>query len=188
MQNISSIFFHTTNMNLSFEEIFMTYRNMVFNLCLHYVQRPEDAEEIAQDVFVVVHQKYATFQGHASLKTWIYRITINHCLDFLKAQKRQKRFALFLSWYRPNGTTPAIDLPDQQHPGIALEQKESLTTLLQCINDLPEQQKTAVILLKIEQKTTAETAEIMQLSPKAVESLLQRAKKKLLEKLPPREG
>lgn len=175
-------------MNLSFEEIFMTYRNMVFNLCLHYVQGIEDAEEIAQDVFVSIHQKYNTFQGHANLKTWIYRITINHCLDFLKAQKRQKRFALFLSWYRPNTTTPAIDLPDQQHPGIALEQKESLMTLLRCINDLPEQQKTAVILLKIEQKTAAETAEIMELSPKAVESLLQRAKKKLREKLPPSEG
>ena len=74
------------------------------------------------------------------------------------------------------------------HPGVELEQKEAMEKIFACINKLPEQQKTALILLKIEQLPGREVAEIMQLSEKAVESLFSRAKKNLKEMLEQREG
>jgi RNA polymerase sigma-70 factor (ECF subfamily) len=74
------------------------------------------------------------------------------------------------------------------HPGILLEQKEALESLFQHINALPDNQKTALILSKLEQKSQKEVAEIMKLSTKAVESLLQRAKTNLAKKINPSEG
>ena len=60
---------------------------MVFNLALQYVQNTEDAEEITQDVFVKIHFSKDNFKNQSAWRTWIYRITINQSLDFLKAKK-----------------------------------------------------------------------------------------------------
>jgi RNA polymerase sigma factor (sigma-70 family) len=68
---------------------------MVFNLALQYVQNYEEAQEIAQDVFVSVNQSMPTFKGESSIKTWVYRITINKSLDHIKAKKRKKTFRFF---------------------------------------------------------------------------------------------
>ena len=75
------------------------------------------------------------------------------------------------------------DLPNVDHPGIQLEQKERLTYVFSCINQLPDKQKTALILSKIERKSQVEIAAIMNISPKAVESLVQRAKTGVLKKM-----
>jgi RNA polymerase sigma factor (sigma-70 family) len=153
---------------------------------LQYTQNAEDAEEVTQDVFVSVYEKHLSFREDSELKTWIYRITINKSLDFLKSKKRQKRFGLF-SALRIDDELP-LDIPNFNHPGIELEKKESLKNLFRCINALPFNQRTAVFLLKIEHKSQAEAAEIMNISPKAVESLFQRAKANLKKLLKQTEG
>ena len=71
-------------------QLFNQYKDMVYNLALHYVQNREEAEEICQDVFVNVHFAKDNFRNEASIKTWIYRITINKSLDYIKAKKRKK--------------------------------------------------------------------------------------------------
>jgi RNA polymerase sigma factor (sigma-70 family) len=163
---------------MTFKELFLLYNKMVYNLALQYVQNKENAEEITQDVFVKIHEKLNTFLQQADIRTWIYRITINQSLDFIKAQKSQKRWSFF-SALSLNDETKRIDVPHFNHPGVELEQKEALAAIFQCINQLPDNQKTVLILLKIEQNTQAETAKIMDISTKAVESLFQRAKKNL---------
>lgn len=75
-------------LNLSIKEIYDEHNGLVYNLCLNYLQNIEDAEEVTQDVFVTIFKKQEEFKSNSSLKTWIYRITINHCLDFLKEKKR----------------------------------------------------------------------------------------------------
>lgn len=175
-------------MILTFEEIYKTHNRMVYNLALHYTQNIADAQEITQDVFVSIYQSLDTFQANSTLSTWIYRITIHKSLDFLKAKQRKKRFAFIISLFYPNSADLKHDAPENQHPGILLEDKESLERLLKHINQLPDNQKTALILHKIEQKTQAAVAEIMNLSPKAVESLIQRAKINLSKKLDNSEG
>ena len=166
-----------------FEELYQKHKNMVYNLALNYVQNIEDAQEITQDVFVTVYQTQNTFKEQSSVSTWIYRITINKCLDFLKAKKRKRRFAFLTSIFFENNSDLKHDRPDYNHPGILLEDKESLKVLFDRINELPDNQKTVLILHKIEQKSQAEVAEIMDLSPKAVESLMQRAKTNLAKKI-----
>jgi len=77
---------------LTFETLYNTYKNLVFNLTLQYTQNYEDAQEITQDVFVSIHQSLSKFNKAAKLNTWIYRITINKSLYFIKSRKRKKRF------------------------------------------------------------------------------------------------
>ena len=165
-------------MNENFTTIYHQYKKLVFNLALQYVLRIEDAEEITQDVFVKVHEKYSEFRKEAELKTWIYRITINQSLDFLKAKKSQKRWNPF-GILELDNVELGIEVPEMNHPGIELEQKEAIEQILSAIYRLPENQKTVIILYRIEQKTTKEVTEIMNLSDKAIESLYQRAKKNL---------
>ncbi len=173
---------------MNFEELYQEYKGLVLNLALQYVQNLEDAEEITQDVFVKIHFKINSYRQDAKLSTWIYRITINCCLDFLKAKKRKKRFANLISFFSPQNENLNFEIPDFQHPGAELEQKEALQNIFQYINELPDNQKTALILLKIEAKSQQETAEIMSLSVKAVESLFQRAKSTLSKKIKNCEG
>ena len=172
---------------MTFDSIFSEYQKMVFNLALHYVQQVEDAEEIAQDVFVKIYQKLDEFKHESNLKTWIYRITINQSLDFIKAKQSQKRkvFQRMFSW----NDVPTKQYPvNNYHPGVMLEQKEDYDQLFNTLNSLPNNQKTVLILLKIEQKSQKETAEIMGLNIKALESLFQRAKNNLEIKLNQNKG
>ena len=151
---------------------------MVFNLSLHYVQQVENAEEITQDVFVKVHQTMSKFREESSVKTWIYRITVNTCLDFIKSKNRKKSLK-FIDILFNSSERKDLETPDFNHPGVLLENQEDTKRLFACINRLPEHQKTAIILCKIEGKSTKETAEIIGKSSKAVESLLQRATQNL---------
>lgn len=173
---------------MQIEELYNTYKNLVFNLALQYVQNYEDAEEITQDVFVAIYKSIDSFKAESKLSTWIYRITINKSLDFIKASKRIKRSGILVSLFSQDSNKAIYEVPVFNHPGIEMENKESLENIFKQINQLPDNQKTALILSKIEQKSQAEIAEIMKLNPKAVESLVQRAKMNLLNKLNTSEG
>jgi RNA polymerase sigma factor (sigma-70 family) len=168
---------------LTFSELYDQYHKLVYNLALHYVQQIEDAEEITQDVFLSVHKSLSTFQYKADLKTWIYRIAINKSLDYIKAKNRKKRLGFLRFIWSDHETEYVPSLNQMNHPGIDLEQKESVARIFRAINELPENQKTALILNKIEQMTLPELAEIMNLSYKATESLIQRAKQNLSKKI-----
>ncbi|RZK59881.1 MAG: RNA polymerase sigma factor [Pedobacter sp.] len=174
---------------VNFDLLYHKYKNLVFNLCLNYTFDIDDAADITQEVFVKVYQKQHQFDPESgSEKNWITGITINQCLDFLKAKRRKKRFGLITSLFYPNSSEPINEAVSLNHPGILLEQKEEFRKLLNIIYKLPNQQKTAVVLLKIEGRTQKEVAEIMGISVKAVESLFQRAKQHIRNKLSASEG
>jgi RNA polymerase sigma-70 factor, ECF subfamily len=167
-----------------FETIYNGHKKLVYNICLHYVLNTGDAEDITQEVFVKVYQRQHQYNAEAaSLKTWICRIAINQCLDFLKAKKSKKRFGLLSPLFHIITNEPVKTVIAVNHPGTETENKEALDSLLQIIYTLPGNQKTAIILSKIEDRPQNEVAEIMNISLKAVESLLQRAKKTIQKKL-----
>ena len=161
------------------------YQGKVYNTALGLLQDSGLAEDITQEVFVKVYTSVLSFNEQSSLSTWIYRITVNKCLDYLRSQNRQKRQGIFTSLFQKDSGEPINDAVDFIHPGIKLDQKENAKYLFQAIKSLPENQKTAFILVHIEELPQKEIAEIMNLSLKAVESLLQRAKENLRKKLDP---
>lgn len=173
----------------TFEEIYEEYKNLVFNLSLQYVLIKEEAEDITQEVFVKVFNNLLKFDpDKASLKTWIYRITINQNLDYIKSKKSKKRQGILGSLFHSTTAEPIIAAIHFDHPGIAAENKEAIEKLLLIIQTLPDNQQTAIILTKIEDRPQKDVAEIMNISIKAVESLLQRAKQTIQKKLTETEG
>ncbi len=165
---------------IKFKEIYSLFSKMVYNLAISYVQSVEEAEEITQDVFIQVHESYSTFENNSSLKTWIFRMTINKCLDHLKAKKRKKRMAFVSSLF--NSNDQLVHEPVEfQHPGIIAEQQENASILFACIDELPENQKTAFLLSKVEGLSNPEISEVMKASVSSVESYIFRAKQNLQE-------
>jgi RNA polymerase sigma factor (sigma-70 family) len=175
--------------NLSFSAVYESHCKMVYNLALQYVQNVQDAEDITQEVFVKLHQNLHLFDAEtATLKTWIYRITINQSLDFIKSKKAKKRFGFITALFSGDNNEPLAGITNFNHPGVAAEDKEALQHIFRLINSLPDNQRTAFILARLEDKSQKEIAEIMNLTTKAVESLLQRAKQSLQKKLNNSEG
>ena len=154
---------------------------MVFNVALQYVQNKEDAEEITQDVFVKVYQSFDKFQQKSTLKTWLYRITINESLDFIKKKNSKKRFFVFGK--KSQNEFEIVNISTFEHPGVLMEQQEDAKILFETINTLPENQRTAFILSKIDGLSNPEISEIMEMSISAIESLIFRGKNTLKEKL-----
>lgn len=166
--------------DVQFEQLYNEYKNLVYNLALSYVQNTDDAADIVQETFVKIYHNYSSYNSNkSSLKTWIYRIAINQALDHLKAKKTKKRFGFNVSLFYKETNEPIPEAISFNHPGVALEDKEALQALFSLINQLPANQKTALILTKIEDRPQKEVAAIMNISIKAVESLLQRAKQTL---------
>ncbi|MEY4930214.1 MAG: hypothetical protein RI909_938 [Bacteroidota bacterium] len=167
----------------AFKILFEEFKLKVFNTCLSYLQHAEEAEEVAQDVFVEIYRSINQYKAEATLSTWMYRISVNKCLDFLRHRKRKKRSGLLISLFKKESTELQIDTPHFHHPGVILENKEKAALLFKVIDKLPDQQKTAFILSQIEDLPQKEIAAVMKLSEKAVESLLQRAKTNLRKDL-----
>lgn len=166
----------------AFNALYTRCHRRVYNLALHYVHNSEDAEEITQEVFVQAYKALPDFRERSSLDTWVYRITVNASLDFLRHKKRKKRWGFLTSLFGDSGEL-LHDIPEYRHPGVLLEQSEQAETLYKTIETLPDQQRTAFILKYIEDMTQQQIADILQISTKAVESLLHRAKQHLRAKL-----
>lgn len=170
-----------TQHQIQFEKLYHEYKMLVYNVSLNYLQNIEDAEEVTQDVFVKAYHSLENFNQKSSYKTWIYRITINQCLDFIKQKNSKKRFFVF--GRKSQNEQEYLDTATFEHPGILMENKEDAAILFSIINTLTENQKTAFLLSKLDGLSNPEIAEIMQLSISSVESLIFRAKATLQERL-----
>jgi len=161
---------------IEFNEMYNQFGKMVYNVSLNYLQNLEEAEEATQDIFVKIHRKIEGFREQSSLKTWIYRITINHCMDVIKSKKRRIR----VLFSRQNKEDDRIEF---NHPGVILEQKQAVSEILNQLNQLPPKQKGALLLKVIDGLSQKEIAEVLDLSEKAVESLLSRARVNMKKQL-----
>ncbi len=167
----------------SLERLFNIYKDKVFNTAISYVQNAEDAEELTQDVFIEAFRSIEKYKGDSSLSTWIYRITVNKSLDFIRYTKRKKRFAVITNLFNPQTGEQKFDATDFVHPGTELDKKEQSVYLFKALEKLPENQKSAFIFSKIEGLSYAEISEVMKVSISSVESLLFRAKQNLKKNL-----
>jgi RNA polymerase sigma factor (sigma-70 family) len=161
------------------------YQDLVYNTALGIVQNESDAEDVAQEVFIQVYRSIGSFKSEAKLSTWIYRITTTRALDLLRARKSKKRFGLLKRLWETADESPMENIQDFNHPGVSLERKEEAAQLMTAIAQLPENQKVAFVLHKLEGLSYLEIAEVMGNTLPAVESLMHRARlnlRKILEK------
>lgn len=156
----------------------------VYNAVYSFVQSKEDTEEIVQDTLIAALNGLKRFKNEASLKTWTYSIALNKSRDFIKYKSRQKRSGKIISIYKSeDSNTLQYEPRTFEHPGVVLESKEQMDVLFSAINKLSDNQKTALILAKLDRRSQKEISAIMKISVKAVESLLTRAKLNLRKHL-----
>ena len=167
----------------AFDYLVTSYQAKVFNTCLGVLHHTGDAEDISQEVFVEVYRSINGFKEESKLSTWIYRIAMSKSFDHLRSKKRKKRFAFVKQLFYDGSNTPRFEQPEFVHPGVELENKEMAAYLFKAIAELPENQKTAFTLHKVEGLSYQEVSEIMELSLSSVESLMFRAKQNLKELL-----
>lgn len=163
----------------SFKILVNTYSDRILNLCYGFLRNQEDANDISQEVFIEIYFSIKNFRQDSSLTTWIHRIAVNKSLDFLKSQKRKKRFGTMLSISKSNEEEKEIVLADYNNPENIYIKNERTKVLIDALDKLPENQKIALNLSSLEQYGYEEIAEIMNKSVSSVESLIFRAKKNL---------
>ncbi|NTW56445.1 MAG: RNA polymerase sigma factor [Chlorobiaceae bacterium] len=166
-----------------FRNLVLEHQEMVVNTCYRFVFNREDAEDLAQDVFMEVHRSLDQFREEAKLSTWIYRIAVSKSLDHLRRMKRKKRFGTLKRLIGAEDPSEEIAAPSYETPAEALAEKERFRMLQNALDTLPDSQKTAFLLSKQEGYSNQEIADILNTSVSAVESLVHRAKKNLHEKL-----
>ena len=162
----------------SFRMMVDQYRQTVVNVCFRIMLNTEDAEDIAQEVFIEVFFSINKFRGASKLSTWIHRIAVSKCLDEIKKRNRKKRIAMF-------GKTTGLDevvnwLSGNDFADAHIIHSEELEKLNIALNKLPENQRIALALSKIEGLSNAEISEILEKSVSSIDSLVFRAKQNLL--------
>jgi len=165
----------------AFRHLVESCQDMVYNTVLGIVQDMQEAEDVAQEVFIQVYRSIGTFRGEAKLSTWLYRIAITKSLDWQRKKKLRKGVNIVASWIGIG--EPANEPVHFYHPGVQLEQKEKAAIVFKAIQSLPDNQRVCFLLLKTENLSYEEVADILQLSIKAVESLMHRARENLRKKL-----
>lgn len=150
---------------MTFEEIYKTYWQKVFRLCMGYVNNYAWAKDITQETFVTVWQKLPGFRNESSVGTWVFRIASNHCLRQLENHNRM-----------PRSEMPA-DIEDA--PAANVEGKTQF--LYKCIAELPEIDR-LIISLELEDLNQSEIASIVGLSESNVRVKIYRIKEKLTQK------
>jgi RNA polymerase sigma factor (sigma-70 family) len=165
----------------AFKMLVEAYTDRVFYTVLNILQNATDAEDTVQETFIQVFESIKQFKEESSLATWMYRIAVRKALDKIRKQKNRAKLQAVIPWWMPeeNKSMDAVYL----NPGILTEHKEKATTLFKAINELPHQQRVAFTLIKVQGMKYEEACEILQLSVKAVESLVSRARVKLKTKL-----
>jgi RNA polymerase sigma-70 factor (ECF subfamily) len=165
----------------AFNDLVNLHRNRVINTCYRFLLNKKDAEDVSQDVFLEVFQSIRSFRGQSKLSTWIYRIAVTRSLDELKKRKRKKRLSSIGKVLHLEEVADWIaggSMPDQ-----GIHEKESSDEISRALNSLPDNQRVAFTLSKVDGYSNAEIAEIMNTTKIAVESLVSRAKRKISTEL-----
>lgn len=154
------------------------YRASIMSLCYGFVRNQEDAEEVAQDVFVEVFRSIANYRGEAKLSTWVYRIAVSRSLNKVK----KNRFKNLISSFENMFGEP-FESPSEVNPHQLMQSKEESRMLQKSIAKLTENQRIAFVMHHYEGYSYQQIAEIMNTTLSSVESLIHRAKVNLKKQL-----
>jgi RNA polymerase sigma-70 factor (ECF subfamily) len=170
----------------AFREMVDEYGDRVFNLTYRMLGNREEAEDLAQEVFITVFKSIDTFRGDSKFSTWLYRITANHCKNRIKyLARRHDRGKAELDERTEGGSDgPTLGAPrPSPRPDMQLEGAEMERVLQEAIAELEDEQRILVILRDVEDLSYEEICAITDLPEGTVKSRLHRARLALRKKL-----
>lgn len=159
----------------AFEELVKRHTRAVLGLVHRYLPDPSQAEDVAQEVFVKVFKARLSWEPQAKFSTWLFRITVNHCLNQIRARRHHGIVG-----------TPEEELVETaspERPADRMNRADLQEAVRAALDALPESQRMAVILARYEELPYEEIGRVMGLSVEAVKSLVFRAKENLRQKL-----
>ncbi len=163
----------------AFNMLVHAHGGFVHTLALRYLQNRADAEEVAQAVFLSLWNAAPKWRPEARLRTWLYKVTVNKCIDRARRARRWR-------WLKSGDVADAFEasLPDPA-PGAeqSTEQASELARVRRAMADLAPRQRMALMLVAEQELSGAEAAAIMEVSPGAFEQLLVRGRKALRDTL-----
>ena len=162
----------------AFGSLVEIYEKQVYNICLRMCGNPEDAKDLAQEAFVKAWRGLQFYKSEAAFSTWLYRLTSNVCIDFLRQQKRRPTTSLTIQ--QEDEDDVEFDVPDVQPlPEEQVLHHEVRQEIAAAMEQLEPEFRMILTLRVIEEQSYDEIAEIMDLKIGTVKSRLARARLKL---------
>jgi RNA polymerase sigma-70 factor, ECF subfamily len=171
----------------AFEVLVERYQHRLVGVLVHLTGRPDDAEDLAQEVFLRIYRARKGYRPRAKFSTWLFTIANNLALNYLRGKGRNPTVSLGTEDTGSQAIRPsdAKVLSRDGTPSAQIRQVELSDLVREALDGLGEDQKVAVLLNKFEEMSYAEIAEVMGRSEAAVKSLLARARTNLREQLEP---
>lgn len=165
--------------------LMMRHQEGIFRFIFRYVLHEHDARDLTQEVFIRVYFKIGEFKPKAKFTTWLYRIAANLCHDHARSRVVRKKLCTD-SIFPSTGDNHFLEcqIPSTDvNPSDMIESKEKMKAVGKAIDELPHDLKVALILAVLEERPHTECAEILNTTPKTIETRVYRARKYLMRKL-----
>ena len=159
----------------AFKEIVLAYQDSIYSLCTYMIGDPANAQDVAQDVFLKAYQNLKTFKPNASIYTWLYRITVNTCIDY-------KRKISFESLFRHQQHEEDIienEPSGDPSPESLYGSKQTAVAVKEALGKLSQKLKAVIVMKEIEGLSYEEIAGALDLSIGTVKSRISRAREEL---------
>ncbi len=172
----------------AFEELVSRYQGRLVAVFEHMIGTRDQAEDLAQEVFLRVYRARKTYIVSAKFSTWLFTIANNVAYNALRSRSRRREVTLQPRESGPMGARPLdrmVQASSGQMPARLLDKAEMCEIVRMALGALNERQRMAVLLCKFEGMSYAEIAATMELSPQAIKSLLSRARGNLREVIEP---
>ena len=165
----------------AFEALVLEHQNKVYSLALRMVGNEEDARDMAQEAFIRAYGSLAGFRGDSKFSVWLYRLTSNICIDFLRS--RGKKRTVSMTWAGDEGEDAGeLEIPDETwSPESQLERSLTRESVRRGLESLSPQYREILLLREINGLSYAEIAGALSLEEGTVKSRIFRARKKLCD-------
>ena len=165
----------------AFEDLVRTFGGRLMAVARRFVRNEEDAQDIVQSAYLSAFKALGQFEGNCQLSTWLHRIVVNTALMKLRSKKRKPEESIedLLPAFQEDGHH-VEQFSDWNTPADALiERNETRATVRACIDQLPDNHRTVLLLRDIEERSTQEVADLLSMTPTAVKVRLHRARQAL---------
>lgn len=171
----------------AFEELVVTFQARLLGVLTHLIGKPDEAEDLAQEVFLRIYKARKGYRPTAKFSTWLFTIANNVALNYLRGKGRSPTVALDANSVETSALSPlSASLASRDATASAQMRKVELADVIrEAMEELGEDQRMAVLLNKFEEMSYSDIAEVMGRTEPAIKSLLARARNNLREKLEP---